>query len=136
MFPILSQLIKRFSELSFLSADERYVLDFAADIVAEKMSQSPVLYGAWCNYGDCFLITRVTANEVQQALLNDLQLEEAGVSFEIAVAEYGVADYDSPDGYGKYLGSSYEPISPAEKEYSHSDLQKIANFATQNNLWI
>lgn len=137
MFPILSNLIKHFTEFSFLSADEKYVLSFAADIVAEKMkSQSPVLYGNWCAYGDCFLITRVTAQGIQQALLNDVQLQKSGVSFEVAIAEYGAPEYNSPDGYGKYLGSSYEPMSPNEKEYSLSDLQKIAKFADLYKLWI
>lgn len=120
-----------------LSTDEKYVIDFAADIVSEQVKPMPyILSGSWCQYADCFVLTKVSPDGIKTAVLTDEQVENAGIELQVRVSEYGMPDYNSPDGYGKYLGVTYEDITIAEKYFTQKDFERLASFADKNNMWV
>jgi hypothetical protein len=136
MFAILEQLIQSFTSAKRLTVEEQKVLNLAAAIVGGKVnSYDNILYGNWDKESQAFLIARVSAEGIQIAALNEHQLEELGL-LQVCISEYGVVEYNSPDGYGKYLGCYYEYIKPYQREYSAADLEVIADYATTHKLWI
>ena len=135
MFTILEQLIKSFTSAKRLTVEEQKVLNLAAEIVGRKVESSHVLHGNWDKESQAFLIARVSAEGIQIAALNEHQLEELDL-LQVCISEYGVVEYNSPDGYGKYLGCYDEYIKPYQREYSSADLEVIADYATTHKLWI
>jgi len=136
MFAILQSLIQSFASDKRLTAEEKNILSLAAEIVGRNVSTSDnILHGNWDKESQAFLIARVSAEGIQIAALNEHQLEELDL-LQICMSEYGVVEYNSPDGYGKYLGSHYETVKPYQREYSAADLEVIADYATTHKLWI
>jgi hypothetical protein len=135
MFTILKSLIQSFASDKRLTVGEKNVLSLAAEIVGRKVESSHVLHGNWDKESQALLIARVSAKGIQIAALNEYQVEDLGL-LQIRVPEYGVVEYNSTDGYGKYLGCYYETVKPYQREYSAADLEVIADYATRHKLWI